>query len=56
MSTEDYDRQLAITARGLVNRNPRPVPFKVFYDGRAAPPGHGGTTFIADATVRGIGR
>ena len=56
MSTEDYDRQLTVTARGLVNRNPRPAPFKVFYDGRTAPPGHGGTVFIADATVRGIAR
>ncbi len=55
MATEDYDRGLTVTARGLVNRNPRPVPFKVFYDGRAAPPNHGGT-FAIDATVRGIVR
>lgn len=53
VATEDYDRRLRVTARGLVNRNPRRVPSKVFYNGRAAPPGHGGT-FRFDATVRGV--
>lgn len=55
MATEDYDRRLRVRARGLVNRNPRPVPFKVFYDGRAAPANHGGM-LDADATVRGVDR
>jgi len=55
LATEDHSRRLRVTAQGLVNRNPHPVPFKVFYNGIAAPPGHGGE-FIADATVRGIER
>jgi len=53
MATEDYDRRLTVTARALVNRNPRPVPFKVGYNGQAAPPGHGGT-LVADNTVIGV--
>jgi hypothetical protein len=55
MATEDYSRHLRVVAHRLVNRNPRPVPFKVFYNGRAAPPNHGGM-LIADTTDTGITR
>jgi hypothetical protein len=53
MATEDYSRHLRVIAHRLINRNARPVPFKVFYDGRAAPPNHGGT-LIVDDTDTGI--
>jgi len=53
MATEDHDRRLEIRARSLVNRNARAVPLKTFYDGRPAPPEHGGM-LVADQTVKGI--
>ena len=53
MATEDRTTRLRVQAHGLTNRNPRGVPFRVMYNGRAAPPGLGGQ-WITDATVRGV--
>lgn len=52
MATEDPNPLLRVTARHMVNRSPRAVPFNVYYDGRAAP-GLGGSV-VADLTVRGV--
>jgi hypothetical protein len=53
MATEDRTQRLRVSAHALTNRNSRPVPFRVLYDGRPAPRVLGGQ-WVADATVRGV--
>lgn len=54
MATEDPSPRLRVTARRVVNRSRRAVPFNVYYDGRAAP--RLGGVLIADGTVQGVTR
>lgn len=54
MATEDPSPRLRVTARRVVNRSRRSVPFNVYYDGRAAP--RLGGVLVAEGTVQGVTR